>query len=342
MNSQHSSRPDSRTNGSRPDSRTNCWQPESRRISHGCTRRYGKVFSCVNCGRTGHGFKECWEPITSFGIIAIRRNHPKIKKGPILKQPKRLCALHKDHVPDSVPEPVEDHSSILYLLVKRKDSMGNVDAIRQKFGQYEQDPNKHEEMLRVYLSEMTCEERERIRDLPFADLWSDLWINHSSKSFLNEYGEAKTKFERFDMERLVKETSCQWTEQEYGFPKGRKRIFETDKECALREFKEEAGYGLHEIRLLYERPYEEVFTGTNGIRYRHVYFIAEVPLHVGMPRIDSANLQQAGEISDVGWFTYEQCMAIFRPYDTAKKALLVKLHEKVKNRYVPRPEKSGP
>jgi len=50
--------------------------------------------------------------------------------------------------------------------------------------------------------------------------------------------------------------------------------------------------------------------------------------------MDLTDIRQAGEISNIGWFTYEQCMKIIRPYDTAKKELLSRVHEKFNNHFL--------
>lgn len=38
-------------------------------------RKTGASMACTNCGKTGHSYKECKEPITSIGIIALRDNN---------------------------------------------------------------------------------------------------------------------------------------------------------------------------------------------------------------------------------------------------------------------------
>ena len=234
-------------------------------------------------------------------------------------------------IPDAVPLATEDHT-FLFLMVQRKDTMGFIDFVRGKYPSLE--PEKSA-MLKIYLSEMTCEERMRLRYDGFDQIWNAMWKNHASKSYISEYVECRRKYDTLDILGLLDSTQCRWTEQEYGFPKGRKNIRESDESCAIREFCEESGYRRHEIRMLPHEPFEEVFRGTNGIRYRHVYYLAEVLKHVQKPRMDPSNIQQVGEIRNVGWFTLDQCMQIIRPYDTAKKQILAKVHEKIKKSCCP-------
>ena len=56
---------------------------------------------CNNCGRIGHTYKKCYEPILSYGIICIDLNNPKIDEFSISKykfpnniqQLKNICII---------------------------------------------------------------------------------------------------------------------------------------------------------------------------------------------------------------------------------------------------------
>ena len=74
-------------------------------------------------------------------------------------------------------------------------------------------------------------------------------------------------------------------------------------------------------------PWNECFTGTNGIRYKHIYYIAQVDSNIGPPTIDSTNIHQAGEVSNCAWVTFEQGMNLIRDYDVAKKDLFTRVHQ---------------
>ena len=297
-------------------------------------RRVGSAkLCCINCGSSYHILRECSEPTTSFGIIAVRRNLPGVFAGPLLPSAgsAALCPVHKKSQPDKIPSGLSAHG-YLFLMVQRKDTMGFIDLVR---GRYPGTEPEKQAMLVTYLSEMTCSERQKLVTQSFGEIWDNLWRNHSSKSYISEYVDCRRKFDKLDFKALLNMVPCQWTEQEYGFPKGRKNIRETDEACALREFCEESGYRRHELRLLSREPIEEIFMGTNGLPYRHVYFLAEILRHVGKPRIDFDNLQQAGEVRNVAWFTYEQCMSVIRPYDVAKKDLLKRVEGKLKDTCCP-------
>jgi len=294
-------------------------------------RRKKRTFCCVNCGKEGHVYKQCTEPITSFGIIAMRRkpsgnvDRSACSSQDQQQQHRYKCETHSRVCPDTVPSVDATIGSYpLYLMVQRKDTIGFIDFIRGKYPEH--DVREKMRILKTYLGEMTCEERFKLATESFENLWDMLWINKLSMLYINEYVEAKEKFSKLDVHSLLAETECHWTEQEYGFPKGRKNMFENNIECAKREFREESGYTTDQIHILSEKPWEEIFTGTNGIRYRHVYYIAEILPHVDRPKIPLSDVKQAGEISNVAWFTYEQCVRVIRPYDTAKKELITQIH----------------
>ena len=78
---------------------------------------------CNNCGKQGHQFHQCKQPITSYGIILFRSS----MKG------------------------------IQYLMIRRKDSFGYIDFLR---GKYVQNNLEH---LQSIFNEMSIFEREKIR-----------------------------------------------------------------------------------------------------------------------------------------------------------------------------------
>jgi len=129
---------------------------------------------------------------------------------------------------------------------------------------------------------MTFEERERLRELSFHELWYSFWQGGSTGSGggrnpTREFDAARRKFEALragSLNQLLDLTTCE-SETEWGFPKGRRNINETDVRCSLREFKEETGVQCKDIRVRYDLPrMQEVFTGCNRVRYKHVYLMA--------------------------------------------------------------------
>ena len=80
---------------------------------------------CNNCGNHGHIFNQCKKPITSIGIICIRKNK------------NNICE---------------------YLCVQRKDTMGYVDILRGKYNV------NNTFQLKNILSELTIGEHKKLKD----------------------------------------------------------------------------------------------------------------------------------------------------------------------------------
>ena len=82
-----------------------------------------------------------------------------------------------------------------------------------------------------------------------------------------------------------------------GISKGRRNLKESDIDCAKREFEEESGYKGNEYKVLDETKYfEEIFSGTNNIRYKHIYYIGKAINDKTNLNIDKNNFSQFSEI----------------------------------------------
>lgn len=247
---------------------------------------------CQNCSRKGHGFRWCNKPIVSFGVLAFQRGGP-----------------------------------VKFLLIQRKDSIGFLDFVRGRYMGSHGDPNSKLQNIKILIEEMTPDEKEKLLTKSFDELWDDLWINHQSRAYINDYHEAKAKFTALDIPNLLQNTQSKWTTQEYGIPKGRRsNCKETDIECAQREFEEETGLSRMDYTILQHiAPIQEVFTGSNGMMYKHVYYLAEV--HPGtMIGVDPMNVTQVSEVRQVGLFTLKEAVQLFREYDITKRSLLIQAH----------------
>ena len=101
---------------------------------------------CNNCGKIGHLFHQCKLPITSIGIIAIRKSNIGVE----------------------------------ILLIRRKNSLGFVDFMRGKYN-----INNFTYIVNLF-NKMSNEERNLILMQDFQYLWKYLWgsnINNQYKNF---------------------------------------------------------------------------------------------------------------------------------------------------------------
>ena len=91
----------------------------------------------------------------------------------------------------------------------------------------------------------------------------------------------------------------------------------------MREFEEETGYNKNEIYLLQNIiPLEEIFTGSNYKSYKHKYYLGYLDIS-NKPKFDF----QESEVSEVKWFSYEECLEKIRPYNLEKKELIININK---------------
>jgi 8-oxo-dGTP pyrophosphatase MutT (NUDIX family) len=303
-------------------------EKDKREDNHLNNHRYNlRNVYCVNCGEKGHVLKECDGPITSFGIIAFKTckdesdclqdTNSTLKD--ILKQ---LNPCAKD----------TKYPKIKFLMIQRKDTMGYIDFVRGKYDIRPGFEKERDKKIRVCLDEMTQKEKDNLLLKDFDTIWNDLWVNHDSKCFKNEYELAKKKYINLNIPDLIKKSSTTYVFQEFGFPKGRRNMKETNIACAEREFFEETGYDKDCYDFIKNYPIiKEEFMGTNNVEYRHIYYLVKIKDRVPPPKIDINNKVQTGEVRNIGWFTLNECLKLIRPYDIAKKNMIKSVSTDIEN-----------
>ena len=318
-------------------------------VASSCMRRHtycntssSAIKQCLNCAQTGHVYRECPYPHTSYGVILFRQ------------------------VMSTDTSSIRSHPHVEYLLICRRHTFGYVECVRANFELTDR------AYTRQLLCEMTIDERRKITEMPFKKLWADLWQDETQAAtgivqrYYHEYNRAKTRFHTLRTSAMFQRLlTCLpksvWTSPEWGFPKGKRNRNESPQACALREMAEETGLSSkHAYNRLgkqqgFGEPIVEAFRGTDGQLYRHVYYIAEylshphhdeteatnpsstthrsfdndthpqqhtLPPPTSIPRIDPTNPQQTREVSAIDWCTYDECMARIRSYNTAKRTML--------------------
>jgi 8-oxo-dGTP pyrophosphatase MutT (NUDIX family) len=225
-----------------------------------------------------------------------------------------------------------------FLMVCRKDSYGYVEFIRGKYSKFNMS------VISTVVSEMTIKELNDVMTKSFEELWKELWmeteIPTSTDLYNRNFETAQRKFN--DLRRgymvngqfvslplLVAQYGRNWREPEWGFPKGRRNGNETDLETATREFMEETGYQQNEFEILNSPPLFEIFFGSNRLRYKHIYYLAELKTD-RVPTLNANNPNQVTEISQLGFFDYDECMKRkIRFYLTEKKKVLERAYRTI-------------
>lgn len=339
---------------------------------------YRKKSICTNCGKNGHEYKMCHEPITSYGIVNIdildNYNENLIlkdkfsttndfyykivsKKYPDVKcfisdnirlsiDQSGIYKLDNETIPCENEEQIHKFfyykNKILFMMVSRKFSLGFIEFIRGKY-----DVSDSKGIINLF-KQMYEEEIKLIRKSQY-DTLLYYFSNRNNESIdivLNkiyegkysaEYCEAKIKFNMLrnlpddensdiplDLNFYTKYIKPKWKKPEWGFPKGRREgKVEENLTCACREFEEETGYTRNEYLILDKiNPIEEKLTGTNGVQYKHIYYLA-----INNTEKNVSDLgYDACEIGGVKWFTYDDAMAQIRPYHIEKKKILTRVY----------------
>ena len=261
---------------------------------------YKKEIVCNKCGKNGHIFSNCVNPITSLGIIAFKYSNSEKK--------------------------------YKYLMVHRKDSYGFVSFIRGSYNVYD----KH--LLDNISSVLTTSEKNRLLTEDFNTLWRSVWGQGHSNNDRCVENDAREKFEQlkkgvsangiyYNLDSIIKESTTIWDSPEWGFPKGRRDYNENDLSCAMREFEEETGYDKNELTLINNvMPFSEICIGSNYKLYKHSYYIARMKDYVN----DDCKLFKTHETSEVKWFTIEEAIKTIRPYNKEKIDILTKVDTMLK------------
>jgi 8-oxo-dGTP pyrophosphatase MutT (NUDIX family) len=287
-------------------------------------KNYKKKIFCCNCGKFGHKYSKCNEPITSLGIIAIRSINN--------DQNNRLLEyFDKDKYFNLVKSNTINNNILLkfplyldnfkFLMIRRKKTLGYIEFIRGRY-----DILNLESYTTLFEQMVSCEISD-ILNFNFDHLWNDLWKqNIENKFYKNEYHESRNKFNFLKSDKsfsiIISNIKPLFDTPEWGYPKGRRVYLEKNINCACREFEEETSLTKNNYKLISNiPPIQEVFHGTNNILYKHIYYYALCDSNVQV-KINENNLNQMEEIGDIGWFNYNECRNLIRSYHYERQKIL--------------------
>ncbi len=290
---------------------------------------------CSNCGKNTHKYNDCDIPITSWGIILVNSN---VK----VEHSELNFDIFESNIKTDTQEDLNNikicSELIKFLLVRRKNSIGYIEFLR---GRYEVDDI---DGICYLFKQMTPEEIKHISENDFDVLWRILWNNNNKKMkyMINEYNRTKLKFDKLKygdsdvkltLDFYVNKVIPDYQIPEWGFPKGRKSKRESDMACALREFYEETNISPNMIKIIDNiNPICENLIGTNGIKYRHIYFIAEInEEYQDILNIESYTEHKfknngSEEIGDIKFANYDESINLIREYHYEKRNILTCLY----------------
>jgi hypothetical protein len=286
-----------------------------------------KNYYCYNCNKKGHTYKKCYESIISNGIIGLYIDDfdnsliPSLEKY-IMENINKKCK-YNNKLSTTI-----FYKKVKFLMVQRKHSLGYMEFMRGKYN------IKNIEEIEYLLKQMTPIEINEINSKDFDYLWNMLWDNNpnstttiKNKHHYKEYIISKQKFYELKMNNndLLTTTKHIFNFNEWGFPKGRREMYETDLVCAMREFEEETNYNENEYSILDEsNVIKENLVGTNGVNYRHNYFLAII-------HNKQINDRENKEIGDINFMNKDKCMSVIRPYHRNKQQIITKIHNLIVN-----------
>jgi len=270
---------------------------------------------CCNCGKLGHVLRSCLEPIISLGIIMYHYN--------------------------------PDEKQIKFLMIRRKFTLGFMDFILGKYSL-----NNLEYIYRIF-NEMTIHEKLRIMTDPFDKLWFSIDYNcydfendlsaEMKRKVENDYQISKKKFllirngyinknnQYINLYQIIKNSRYNWLEQEWEFPKGKRKMNESNLDAAIREFKEETNFPEENMEIiLTDIPIVEKYCGSNYKKYKHIYYLCrgnQCINYSNFPLTEHQNI----EISSIQWLTYDEAMHAIRPYQIEKKIVLTQIYNFIKS-----------
>ena len=279
-----------------------------------------KTYYCSNCGKYGHNLKKCDEPITSLGVICVKFNNVPINENTFKKflssRYLEIDNYNFSHI-DNINKLDYFKKNIKFLMIQRKHSLSYIEFIRGKYCL----ENKNN--ITKLFKNMAPEEIDNISKSTFDDLWNSLWKKTSkNKIFQKEYKNSKELFEKLKDSGELKtltEVKPLYQTPEWGFPKGRRNLFEKNLDCALRELEEETTINSEQIEILNKiNCVNEEYTGTNNQDYRHIYYLGYAEGH----EITDEYLNNISnyEVGKIGWFTWDEATELIRDY----------YHEKIK------------
>jgi len=224
----------------------------------------------------------------------------------------------------------EKNKYLKYLVCQRRDSISYI--------QYLQDLIDETNIVK-YINLMSREEKDRCLEYYYKkdphSIWKDLWINHNSKIYKQDYKRCTDIFLK-NMEKYIeyfKDDKLGQNENSWCFPKGRLHTNENQIECALREFEEETCIPSKCINVNKNISFEEVYIGSNNLLYKTVYYIAYIPyipkkIYKHYPN----NIRKkfvSSEFYEIEWMEYQNAT---EKLNESKKQILEKINNYILKR----------
>jgi len=283
---------------------------------------------CNNCGRIGHTYKKCYEPILSYGIICIDLNNPKIDEFSISKykfpnniqQLKNICIIKyiQKNISCNNKKDLDIYDerilkTINIIMVRRKFTFNYIYLVK---GLY----TLELENIIKSINLITHNEYNNLLNKDFKDMYLEIYINIDNQI---EYNKSLKQFyilREYILPQIKHKINIMYDEPEWGFPKGKRINNESNLECAIREFEEETSLTKDDYTLLDRLfPLVEVIKGTDGLDYKHIYYIAILN---NSAHNKNLTIEQNYEIGMINSLSIEIIYKIIRNYNIERIDIL--------------------
>ena len=228
------------------------------------------------------------------------------------------------------------------LMVKKRCSYQFIDFVLGKYN------IKKKNTLMNLFDNMTNDEKIDIASLDFNRIWYRVWMNNPEKDPVssrvkNIYLKSRSKFERtfifyysnnpgvelISMLNQSKSNSRLWE-----IPKGRKELFETSLDCAIREFEEETNITSNCYKLITELHPNEISYDIGKIRYTFAYWTALATCNIkNTDRLNYQNNIQISEVVSIKWMDLDTVKKLdsYRKYYKLVKKIFKDLNMYINN-----------
>lgn len=304
---------------------------------------------CVNCGKNNHSLMACTDPSNSYGLLCFYKDNINFSND------MKILMIRRKHTIPYIDflrgkYDVNDIKYIIDLFVKMTFTeitqiitICNFSKLRNELGltnngtkqfksEYETSELKFNYILRLGILHKIIICINKIFNISFSVV-HDLNFSIDCNSVLSDYANIISS-QIHDIEQLSGKKPSLYEEPEWGLPKGKREDRESDLQSAIREFCEETGFQMSNLRI-YKNviPLEEQYTGMNNITYKHTYFIAELinikadtinKLCNGYDIANTDSQEQKTEVSKLMLLSQIDALNIIRPFHMSKKSVVHK------------------
>jgi len=201
------------------------------------------------------------------------------------------------------------------VMIEKHDSISYIEFIRGKY------TTDNTEYIQLLIDRMSLIEKEKIIKYTFRELWNDIWYSDNNSK---EYNKSNKKYDiiKNNLDKYINKSNKNYKYNEWEIPKGRRNQYETDKECAIREFEEETNIN-SEMYNIYDNilPFNESYYGSNNIQYKNVYYLAKIKLDIDL-KINKNNKEQICEVKSIKWISKDNYKDYVRDYSDYKMNVL--------------------